>query len=101
MATLTITEGFIFISVTMCYYGLRLAADQLGGTIYRDFIILNIVEILAAFIAIFCSKFFGREWTVLIPSFISSFICVVIAITPKSTSCIIFVKNGKLIIALK
>lgn len=83
MASLTLRQGFLFVSVSVCYYGLHLAADHLGGTIYRDFIILNVVEIPAAFIAIFGSNYFGRKRTTLLPSFISGVTCIAIAFIPK------------------
>lgn len=45
MASLTLTQGFLWMFVSICYYGVHLAANHLGGSVYRDFIILNAVEI--------------------------------------------------------
>ena len=41
----------------MVYYGLSLASDDLGGNMYRDFILTSIVEIPANVILIWsCNK---------------------------------------------
>ena len=40
------------------YFGLTLAADDLGGEIYRDYILLSLFEVASIFLAIYvCSRY--------------------------------------------
>lgn len=86
MASLTLTQGFLWMFVSICYYGVHLAANHLGGSVYRDFIILNAVEIPSAFLAIFCAGYVGKKRATLIPSCLGSLICIGIAFIPKTSS---------------
>ena len=42
----------------LVYYGLALAADDLGGEIYRDYILASLVEFPAVLLAIYlCNRY--------------------------------------------
>lgn len=87
MQTPDIACKSILLSVAWCvlglsYYGVYFAADDLGGSPYRDLFILSLSEQPAAFLAIlFCDKF-GRKPAVIAPLIAGSIACFIIALLP-------------------
>ena len=75
-------QTYIWTFIALNFYGLQLAASDLEGSVYRDFVLLSIVEIPAIFIAIASCKRFGRKKTSLVPLLFSGCACLVIAFIP-------------------
>ena len=82
----TIVLAIIWANTSVAYYGVTLASNELGGSIYRDFAILSIVELPARFASIVLCDKFGRKKSVLLSLFGSGVASVGIAFIPTSTS---------------
>ena len=82
---------YCWFTVTMCYFGLSLAADDLSGSTYRDFFILNAIEIPSNIISIYCCGRFGRKRTISRSMIVASLACIAVAFIP-STGKIKFIR---------
>ena len=75
-------QAFVWYATVTCYYGIHMAANDLGGSVYRDFALLNLCETPAIpLAAVLCIRY-GRKRTSLIPLFIGGSSCLVIAFLP-------------------
>lgn len=72
----------IWLFLGMVYYGLYFAADDLGGSPYRDLFILSISEVPSTFLAIDLCNRFGRKPATLCPLLLAAISCLLIAILP-------------------
>ena len=59
LITITCLQGAVWLATGLTYFGLSLVADDLGGTLYRDFIFLSLMELPAFPAAIFMSNRYG------------------------------------------
>ena len=83
-AVSTCIQGYAWLVNGMVYYGLSLAADDFGGSLYRNYVLVSIIEFPAIIMAIhFCQRF-GRKKTVMYPMFIGSVACVMVAFIPAT-----------------
>ena len=60
-------QAVLWFSIVLCFYGVTLAADDIGGTIYRDFFIISVIEIPVRILTGPACNRFGRKKTALIP----------------------------------
>eukprot|EP00794_Sanderia_malayensis_P020161 gene20161-22136_t len=74
--------GFAWFTNAMIYYGIALAADNLGGSMYRDYTLSALVGLFGDIASIIVSTRFGRKKTVIIPMFIAAVACIAAAIVP-------------------
>ena len=82
MAIKTIIQGFAWMVSGMVYYGISLAASDLGGSLYRDYILVSIVEFPAALLAIdFCERF-GRRKTVCYSMILAGLLTLIVGFIP-------------------
>lgn len=79
---LSIVQGFLWLVTACCYFGLHMASNDLGGSIYRDFIILNLVEFPAVFVAVTGCNRIGRKFTSLFSLCCGSISCITLAFLP-------------------
>jgi len=78
----TLLQAFVWLVTGIAYFGISMAADDLGGSPYRDFVILSIFEVPALALAIeFCTRF-GRKPSTLISLFVGGLACIVVVTIP-------------------
>ena len=85
MAIKTLAQGFVWMVNGMVYYGIALAADDLGGSLYLNFVLVSLVEFPAVIIAIVCLNRFGRKKTTIISLFLSGIVCLCVPAIPLSS----------------
>lgn len=61
LAVISFVSGYIWLTVALGYYGLFLAADDLGGNLYIDFFVMSITEIPTVFVSVYFSDKLGRK----------------------------------------
>ncbi|XP_057314092.1 solute carrier family 22 member 3-like [Hydractinia symbiolongicarpus] len=84
MAIKTLTQGYGWMVNGMVYYGLSLAADDLGGSLYRNYVLFSAIEFPAMVMAIdFCERF-GRKKTVIMPMVVGGIACILVAFVPDT-----------------
>ena len=66
----------------MIFYGMSMSADNLGGNIYRNFVLISAVEIPATVFAIAFMDKFGRKRMTLVTMLMGSLACISIALLP-------------------
>ena len=84
MTIKTLSQGFVWMVNGMVYYGIALAADDLGGSLYLNFVLVSLVEFPAVLIAIVCLNRFGRKKTTIISLFLSGILCLCVPTIPLS-----------------
>lgn len=89
IATKTSIQIFAMFATGCGYYGLYMAAGDLGGNMYRDYILISVSEIPVIFLSMYLVERFGRKRTSIIPMLIGSVSCILLAIIPKHGSLII------------
>ena len=82
IALISLISGYAWIVNGMVYYGLVLAAGDLGGSVYINFFLLSFVGIPANFMAIYLCQRVGRKKTVIISMLIASLFCIIVAFIP-------------------
>ena len=82
LAKITLLDGYSWIACNMGFYGLNMAAGNLGGSLYLNFCLLMLVEVPANILAIFTCNKFGRKKTVIICTFLTSVACLSLAVIP-------------------
>ena len=75
----TIIQGFAWMVSGMIFYGLSLSADELGGSLYLNYILVSLVELPGICLALGSCERFGRKKTVAIPMLIGGVACGSIA----------------------
>ena len=90
MALITFIKGYSWMVNGLVYYGLVMAAGDLGGDIYVNFFLLSLVGIPSDLVAIDLCNRVGRKRTVMVSMLIASLFCIGIAFIPSD------VKIGKL-----
>ena len=93
----TIIQGFAWMVSGMIFYGLSLSADELGGSLYLNYILVSLVELPGICLALGSCERYGRKKTVAIPMLIGGLTCGVIAFFQPG---MIESKMGKVILAL-
>lgn len=88
MAKKSIVQGFAWLSMGMVYYGLSLASSDLGGSLYRNYVLLSAVEFPAVVFAVLGCDYFGRKKIIVIPCFIGSVACIIIGFISRNSSTI-------------
>ena len=82
--------GYAWFANGMVYYGLYLAANDLSGSIYRDFIVLSLIDFPATFLAIFLLQLIGRKRTVVLSMLAGGTACMAIGFIPYDSKLKIF-----------
>ena len=84
-----LVQCFIWITSSTSFFGLQLAAKELEGSVYRDFVILSMVQIPAVIIIIVLCDKIGRKKTSLISLLLAGVSCLGIAFIPANRNFII------------
>ena len=61
LAWITVVQSLALFLNVMTYYGLYIAAGNIGGSLYRDFVVVTVAEIPLSLLAIIGSNRFGRK----------------------------------------
>ena len=81
-----------------------MAADELGGSMYRDFFILTLSDFPGCFISIYTCNRFGRKKSALVPLLLGGITYIVMSLTPNQNNLkilrIILGNIGKFLFAL-
>jgi len=87
IAVRSLIQGYAWIVNGLVFYGVSFAADDLGGSMYRDYILVSVVDFPAAFFAIYLCNKIGRKKSTVIPMMISGLACIAVSIiSPKTTT---------------
>jgi len=84
LALLTLVQCYTWFAGGVAYVGLFLAAEDLDGGLYRDFIMMTIGEIVGNVIIVFLMERVGRKSCTVASMFIGSLICIALGFTPSS-----------------
>eukprot|EP00794_Sanderia_malayensis_P010687 gene10687-11823_t len=82
MAVSTLIQSFGWVVNGLVYYGVSFAAADLGGNMYRDYILLSLAGIPGTSLGIYLCRKIGRKKTVLIPTFIGGLACIAASLIP-------------------
>jgi len=77
----TLIQGYAWMASGMIFYGLSLSADDLGGSLYLNYILVSLVELPAILIAMYSCERFGRKTTIAVPMLLGGLLCGLQAIT--------------------
>jgi len=80
----TLNLGFAWMITASVYYGVSLAADDLGGSLYFNFILISLVEFPAGMAAVCLLNTLGRKKTIISTLLLGSLGCVGLAFIPKT-----------------
>ena len=95
IAIISLCQGYVWFVISMVYYGLSLASDDLGGSLYLNFVLLTLMDIPASIVAIDFGDRFGRKKTTIIPMLIGAVTCVAVGfISPEGNEMIIRIIFG-------
>ena len=75
-------QGYIWMVNGMVYYGLSLAAGDLGGSLYTNFTLMGIIEFPAAVLSKFTLDKMGRRRTTYLFMAVGGVSCIVVAFIP-------------------
>lgn len=78
----TFVQSGIWFVVTMSIFGLQMAAKELQGSMYSNFILLSLVSFPAITITVVATNKFGRKRTAVVALFCESIACLSIAFIP-------------------
>ena len=78
----SVIQGFAWFVISMVYYGLSLAADDLGGSLYRNYVLVSMIEFPAHVVATYGCKRFGRKKTAIIPLTAGGIACILVPFIP-------------------
>ena len=79
----TVIQCMIWLSSGMAFYGLHLAANDLEGSVYKDFVYLSVIAVPAVLLEIFVCNKFGRKKAILVPLLLAGFACLAVAFIPQ------------------
>ncbi|XP_066923326.1 solute carrier family 22 member 13-like [Clytia hemisphaerica] len=98
----TILLGFAWMINGMVYYGISLAVGDFGGSLYRDFALVSVVEIPAMLCVIDFPNRFGRQKTTMVCTFLTGVLTLAVAFIPTSYQVVrtTFGMIGKFLIAI-
>ena len=83
LLTRSLVQGYGAFTHGIIFYGLLLAANDLSGNLYLDFIILNLTHVPSNLLAIFLLQRYGRKKTVTICKLFTGISCISISFAPR------------------
>lgn len=101
-ALMTFVQCYTWFVTSMVYYGLLLAASDLGGSIYLNFALVSVMECPGHIVGAFLSNKIGRKMTASIPMCLAGLLCFAIPHIPGDIGyvSIILDMTGKLLITM-
>jgi len=85
-ATSALIQGLGWFAITVLYYGISLASDDLGGSMYTTFILTSAVELPALMTTVIAVNRLGRKPTVIGSMFVCGGCCLAVSLLPTSTT---------------
>lgn len=82
----TMNIGLAWLVIGLVYYGISLAANDLTGSMYRDYILSSLVEFPAAILAIVFSMYLGRRCSTIVPMFLGGLSCALVSAVEEDNS---------------
>lgn len=99
VASRTLIQGFAYFVVQMSYYGVYIAAGDITGHKYRDYLIITVIEVPLTFLVIYFTDRFGGKKTTMGAVLLGAIACTGLGFTPENSSYkvlrIIFALVGK------
>lgn len=95
----TLSQGFIWLSVSMTYYMISLQSSNLGGNMYEAFALSAVSEVPSAILATFTCNRYGRKKTILSCLVLTGAFTGAITVIPKHYSSRFTIVLGLLMIA--
>lgn len=80
----TLIQGLVWMASAMCFYGLQLAANDLAGSVYKDFVYLSVIAVPAILLDIYVCDNYGRKKAILCPLFLAGVACLCVAFIPPT-----------------
>lgn len=96
IAVKSIIQGFAYFIGAMTFFALYLGAADISGHLYRDYLIVTLIEIPVSLMIMDFTERFGRKRTVMTSLLIGSLMCIGIGFTPKHGR----VKIARIILAM-
>ena len=84
MAYKTIIQAFSYFVIQMSYYGVYIAAGDITGHKYRDYMIITVIEIPLTFIIIDFVERFGRRKTTMGAVLFGALACTGLGVAPQN-----------------
>ncbi|CAN7983875.1 unnamed protein product, partial [Ixodes pacificus] len=78
----TLNVSFNWLVNAMVYYGLSLSAEDLGGSTYRNFIFLALIEFPGIALSVLALRFFGRRYVLSFYLIVAGIFCAIVPIVP-------------------
>eukprot|EP00111_Clytia_hemisphaerica_P000334 TCONS_00000879-protein len=78
----TLAQGCLWFVNGLVYYGLSLSADDLGGSMYLNFVYVSLAEIPSAICAADFSNRFGRKRTTVVALILAGVFCISVPYIP-------------------
>ena len=78
----TVVQGIAYFVGAMTFFGVYLAASDISGHMYRDYILVTVVEIPVALVMMDFTERFGRKRTVMGTMLVGSVMCCALGFTP-------------------
>ena len=85
----TLIQCFIWMTISISFFGLQFAAKGLGGSMYRDFVILAMVQLPAIIFSIVVCNKFGRKKSTLTSLLFTGVASLAISFIPANEKLII------------
>lgn len=79
LALKSVIQGYAWFVNGLIFYGISFAADDLGGSVYVNFVILVAADLPGTIISIYSCNAFGRKKNVILTMFVSCIACFGIA----------------------
>ena len=83
-AASTLVQGFGWFMCGLLFYGLSLAADDLGGSLYLNFVLASAIEFPGHVLAIVSCNRLGRKKTTMWTMILGGVACAMVAAIPSS-----------------
>jgi hypothetical protein len=77
-------QALAWLTTSLVYYGLSLTADDLGGSLYRNFALVSIMECPGLICGAYLSNKYGRKRTAIVPIFMAGVTCAAIPFAPTT-----------------
>ena len=84
LAKQSLQQFYMWLVIAMGYYGLFMAASDLGGDFYANFIYLNLADVPGLFATMYLTDRVGRKWPTLCSLLIGGTFCIGVGITPAN-----------------
>ena len=86
LAFKTLLQGFAWMVNGMVYYGISLAADELGGSLYLNYVMVSIVEFPSALLAIYFCDRVGRKKTCTFSLLLAGVLTLIVGFIPTAAN---------------